>query len=130
MLVLDNARIHETPRIRAQMKVWEQRGLELFFLPPYSPHLNIAEPLWRMLKGRWLEPEDHLSGDALFYAAIQCLDSIGNLPTTSTSTSTILQLTNSSRLLSGIYSIDRFVLLGLTLGGTLLMMYVPGLVGH
>ncbi|WP_350480487.1 transposase [Bacteroides acidifaciens] len=24
----------------------------LFFLPPYSPHLNIAETLWRMLKGQ------------------------------------------------------------------------------
>ena len=78
VLVLDNARIHKTPAIRAQMRVWEQRGLQLFFLPPYSPHLNIAETLWRMLKGRWIYPEDYLSADALFYAAIQCLDSVGN----------------------------------------------------
>jgi transposase len=29
---------------------WQERGLLLFYLPPYSPHLNIAEVLWRKLK--------------------------------------------------------------------------------
>jgi transposase len=77
-LVLDNARIHKTPAIRAQMKIWEDRGLHLFFLPPYSPHLNIAETVWRMLKGKWLTPADYLSPEALFYAAIKCLDAVGN----------------------------------------------------
>ena len=76
--MLDNARIHKTTAIRAQMKVWEGRGLHLFFLPPYSPHLNIAETLWRMLKGRWLTPADYLSAEALFYAAIKCLNAVGN----------------------------------------------------
>lgn len=79
IVVLDNASIHKTPAIRAQMKAWEQRGLHLFFLPPYSPHLNIAETLWRVLKTKWLSPEDYLSKDALFYATIQSLKAVGNL---------------------------------------------------
>ena len=77
-LVLDNARIHKTPRIREQREVWRKRGLHLFYLPPYSPHLNIAETLWRMLKGHWLKPADYLSVDQLFYATIQQLDGVGN----------------------------------------------------
>jgi transposase len=77
-LVLDNARIHKTAVIRAQREVWRKRGLHLFFLPPYSPHLNIAETLWRMLKGQWLKPADYLSVDQLFYATVQHLDGVGN----------------------------------------------------
>lgn len=77
-LVLDNASIHKTPKIRAQMQVWQRRGLHLFFLPPYSPHLNRAEVVWRLLKGQWLGPGDYLSADQLFYATIQQLDAIGN----------------------------------------------------
>ena len=77
-LVLDNARIHKTPRIQAQREVWRKRGLHLFFLPPYSPHLNIAETVWRMLKGQWLKPADYLSVDQLFYATVQQLDGVGN----------------------------------------------------
>jgi transposase len=77
-LVLDNAAIHRSAAIRKQRQVWQKRGLHLFFLPPYSPHLNIAEALWRMLKGQWLQPKDYLSLDGLCYAIIQNLDAVGN----------------------------------------------------
>ncbi|MDR1645358.1 MAG: hypothetical protein LBS05_05990 [Tannerellaceae bacterium] len=36
-------------------------------MPPYSPHLNIAETLWRILKGKWIRPPDYVSTDNLFY---------------------------------------------------------------
>ncbi|WP_440432814.1 transposase, partial [Prevotella sp.] len=39
-------RIRKRPR-----KIWEKRGLFLFYLPLYSPELNPAEILWRILKG-------------------------------------------------------------------------------
>ena len=35
---------------RENQSAWEERGLFVWFLPTYSPHLNIAEILWRKLK--------------------------------------------------------------------------------
>lgn len=46
VVVLDNARIHTAGLIQHMRPVWEVEGLILFFLPPYSPHLNIAETVW------------------------------------------------------------------------------------
>ena len=76
-LVLDCARVHTSKIIQERLSFWEQRGLYLFFLPPYSPELNLAETLWRKLKKEWLRPEDYAEPDALFYAANLCLASIG-----------------------------------------------------
>lgn len=72
-LVLDNAKIHRCELIRELRPVWEKRGLFLFFLPPYSPHLNIAETLWRILKGKWLRPAGYMSNDSLLYATNRAL---------------------------------------------------------
>lgn len=78
VVVLDNAPIHRAKRLLALRDIWERRGLHLFFLPPYSPQLNIAEILWRMLKGKWLQPRDYLTADTLFYAANRALASMGD----------------------------------------------------
>jgi transposase len=48
-----------------------------FFFPPYSPHLNIAETLWRKLKKEWLDPPDYIYKDALAYAIDRCLADMG-----------------------------------------------------
>lgn len=76
-VVLDNARIHTSRIIQEAMPYWQKRGLFIFFLPPYSPHLNIAETLWRKIKGEWLNPEDYLEKDSLFYATNRCLANLG-----------------------------------------------------
>ena len=76
-IVLDNASVHRNKKIKAVRDIWEQRGLFLFFLPPYSPHLNIAETLWRILKGKWIRPQDYVSTDSLFYATNRALADIG-----------------------------------------------------
>ena len=49
----------------------------LFFLPPYSPQLNIAETLWRILKGKWIRPQDYITSDMLFYTTNRALADIG-----------------------------------------------------
>jgi len=49
VIVLDNARIHTSKIIKERQKLWRQRALYLFYLPRYSPHLNIVETLWRKL---------------------------------------------------------------------------------
>lgn len=77
VVVLDNARIHTAGLIQHIRPVWEGRGLFLFFLPPYSPHLNIAETVWRHLKGGWLRPEDYATADDLAYALNRCLANVG-----------------------------------------------------
>lgn len=77
-VVLDNATVHRNNKIRKLRPVWEKRGLFLFYLPPYSPHLNIAETLWRILKGKWIRPQDYVSTDMLFYTTNRALAAIGN----------------------------------------------------
>jgi hypothetical protein len=47
------------------------------YLPPYSPHLNIAETLWRILKGKWIRPPDYVSTDTLFYSTNRALAAVG-----------------------------------------------------
>lgn len=76
-VVLDNAKVHRSKYMKGMRKIWEKRGLYLFFLPPYSPHLNIAETLWRMLKGQWIQPADYVSTDNLFYAVNRGLAGLG-----------------------------------------------------
>jgi transposase len=76
-LVLDCARIHTSQRVKERIDYWQQRGLYLWLLPSYSPHLNLAETLWRKLKTEWLAVEDYLEQDRLFYATNRCLASVG-----------------------------------------------------
>jgi transposase len=75
--VLDNAKVHTASKVKACLKGWQQRGLYLFYLPPYSPHLNITERLWKELKARWLSPKDYLTTNTLFYAVTLALAAVG-----------------------------------------------------
>ena len=77
VVVLDNASIHRSKLVKELRPIWESRGLFLFYLPPYSPHLNIVETLWRILKGKWIRPQDYESTDSLFYATDRALASVG-----------------------------------------------------
>ncbi len=79
VLVLDNAPAHVAKRVQERRRFWQERGLFVFYLPPYSPHLNIAEVLWRELKYRWLKPQDYLETEALFYQVRQALAAVGTL---------------------------------------------------
>ncbi len=77
VIVLDNASVHVARKVKERMPYWQKRGLHIFYLPPYSPHLNIIERLWKELKARWLKPDDYSSFDSLKYATIACLNNIG-----------------------------------------------------
>ena len=52
VLVFDNASVHRGRKVKEKREEWAERGLFVFYLPPYSPQLNIAETLWRILKGK------------------------------------------------------------------------------
>ena len=76
-IILDNASVHQSKLVQKTLQIWQNRGLFVFFLPTYSPHLNIAETMWRFLKGKWLYPEDYLQEDDLLYAVNRCMTNIG-----------------------------------------------------
>ena len=51
ILVLDNASIHTSGKMQKEMARWKKEyQLEIDFLPPYSPELNLIEILWRKMK--------------------------------------------------------------------------------
>lgn len=77
VVVLDDARVDTSRRVRERRPFWQQRGLFVFYSPPYSPHLNIAERLWRKLKYEWLRPSDYATTDGLFYRVRQALAAVG-----------------------------------------------------
>jgi len=79
VVVLDNAPAHGAKRVQERREFWQQRGLFLFYLPSYSPHLNITEVLWRKLKYQWLRPQDYLDTGTLFYQVRQALAAVGSL---------------------------------------------------
>jgi SAM-dependent methyltransferase len=47
--VLDNARYQKCAVTR---ELAEQLGINLVFIPPYSPNLNLIERLWKFVKGK------------------------------------------------------------------------------
>ena len=75
-LVLDNAAYQRCQLVRGQA---QQLGIELLFLPSYSPNLNLIERLWKFVKKQALHSRHH-TNYADFHAAIEtCL---GELSTT------------------------------------------------
>lgn len=77
VIVLDNAPVHQAKEVRLCLKRWQKSGLYVFFLPAYSPHLNIAETLWRKLKYEWLRAEDYENKETLCYSVWQALAAVG-----------------------------------------------------
>ncbi len=53
-LVIDNAPIHHSNDFEQKVERWkEEQDLFIFYLPTYSPHLNLIEILWRKIKYEW-----------------------------------------------------------------------------
>ena len=65
VVVLDNYAPHHGPHIREQASALEAVGIELFYLPPYSPELNLIEPLWRHIKHEQMPVRSHKTADEL-----------------------------------------------------------------
>src|SRR5262249_3613826 len=74
-LVLDNARYQRNQEVEDLAKTL---GIELLFLPGYSPNLNLIERLWRFIKKEALYGRYHASF-AAFQAAIE--EVLDQLPT-------------------------------------------------
>ena len=49
-IVLDNYSVHKSGTVRAMDAAWQAAGIELRYLPAYSPELSAIEPVWNALK--------------------------------------------------------------------------------
>jgi len=73
-LVLDNARYQHAKVVK---ELADSLGIELLFLPAYSPNLNLIERLWKFVKKECLYSKYYENFD-LFTEAIQdCLSKVG-----------------------------------------------------
>jgi len=77
VLILDNARIHRSLLMQSKLAEWEEKNLYIFYLPAYSPHLNLIETLWRKMKYEWLKAENYVSFEKLSEAVKEILGEIG-----------------------------------------------------
>lgn len=73
-LVLDNARYQKCRAVKA---LAESLGIELLYLPPYSPNLNLIERLWKFVKKECLACRVLPTYEAFTRAIDDCLADLG-----------------------------------------------------
>lgn len=70
-LVLDNARYQKCQIVR---ELAERLSIELLYLPPYSPNLNLIERLWKFVKKKCLYSKYYANFSDLKRAITDCLN--------------------------------------------------------
>jgi putative transposase len=77
VVVLDNAPFHTAGVVREREEDWKARGLVLYRLPAYCPHLNLIEGVWRRLKSFLMPRRFYDSLDELKAAVLHALRLLG-----------------------------------------------------
>ena len=77
VVVLDNAPFHTAGAVREREAGWKARGLVLYRLPAYCPHLNPIEGAWRRLKGFLMPRRFYDSLTELKRAVLNALNLLG-----------------------------------------------------
>lgn len=72
-LVMDNARYQRCAKV---MDKAQALGIELLFLPPYSPNLNLIERLWKFTKKQCLYNRYYETFQQFKSAIADCLDQV------------------------------------------------------
>ena len=72
-LVLDNARYQKCALVQT---LAASLGIELLYLPSYSPNLNLIERLWRFVRKESLNSTYYESSEQFTTAIDQCLDGL------------------------------------------------------
>ena len=65
VLLMDQATIHISDKIMEKIEEWKKKNLEIFWLPAYSPKLNLIEILWKFIKYEWVEVSAYESKKSL-----------------------------------------------------------------
>ena len=79
VMILDNSRIHHAKLLEPFLQENEQR-LQLVFLPPYSPKLNLIEGLWGWLKSEIINNVFYSSVKEIRKAVRGFIDSLVKVP--------------------------------------------------
>lgn len=69
-IILDNARYQRCALVQG---VADSLGIELLFLPPYSPNLNLIERWWKFVKKRCLYGQYYADSTAFQQAILDCI---------------------------------------------------------
>jgi transposase len=77
VLVLDKASIHYTKKLNQKEEQWREKGLTIFWLPTYSPQLNLIELLWQKIKYEWLDGAAYESWSQLVNSVETILKQVG-----------------------------------------------------
>ena len=77
VVVLDRAPFHRAGVVRERRPGWEEKGLRLYYLPAYCPHLNPIEGVWRRLKGFLMPRRFYDSLAELRQAVLSALSLLG-----------------------------------------------------
>lgn len=72
-LVMDNARYQRNVKVT---ELAESLGIELLYLPPYSPNLNLIERVWKLVKSKCLRNRYHESFAGFTAAIDEFIDSL------------------------------------------------------
>ncbi len=78
VVILDNAPIHKSVKFKKKMEEWKENDVLIFFLPPYSPELNLIEILWRRIKYQWLPFSAYISFQNLKEQLLCVLNNFGS----------------------------------------------------
>src|SRR5262245_56238144 len=69
-MMLDNARYQRCALVQA---VAQELGIELLYLPAYSPNLNVIERLWRFVKKQCLYSKYYPDSSSFQQAVLTCI---------------------------------------------------------
>ncbi len=74
VIVLDNYSVHHSQAVTDYLPQLQAAGIEFFFLPPYSPDLNLIEGVWRHVKHEEMPVRSYATAQALQAAVDEALD--------------------------------------------------------
>ena len=72
-LVLDNARYQRCALVQQRAQAL---GIQLLYLPAYSPNLNLIERLWKFVKKRCLNSQYYANFESFKAGIVQCLSQV------------------------------------------------------
>jgi transposase len=77
VVVMDQASVHTSKAFEQKQSEWEAQQLEIFWLPTYSPQLNLIEILWRFIKYEWLGFDAYQDWKTLVQSVEDILKGVG-----------------------------------------------------
>lgn len=78
LIILDNAPAHRGEEFEEELEELEKMGVFVWFLPSYSPELNLIELLWQKIKYEWLGLDIYGSYQTMCEGLFEVLKGIGS----------------------------------------------------